>query len=536
MSPQKTYQKSMTFDSNFYSALAPYFPLGGLLIIGILTTACLLYAKKRALQRLLWEKEDALLEREDALRKNAEALTQLTERYHFAREKADRCDRETERAHALAVELEGRKAAYEGEIKALTQAKEALANSFQALSSQALEKNNHSFLRLAESTFNRFHEMSKGHLDQKEKSIESLVLPLKQSLGMVDQKLHHLEKERESAYSVLRHQVAELVSSQKELRLETGKLVQALRAPHVRGRWGEIQLRRVVEMSGMSAHCDFIEQTTNTEGDAALRPDMIVHLPAKKCLVIDAKAPLASYLEALEAPNDSVRKDHLKAHARHVRNHITQLSSRSYWQSFESKGSPEFVVLFLPGETFFSAALEEDPSLIEQGVEKKVILATPATLIALLHAVAYGWRQEGLAENAREISALGKDLYKRLGDMTGHFSKLGQDLNRSVRSYNQAIGSLESRVLPSARRFRDLKAVATEAPLPAPTPIETATRLPLGTGEAELTQKAQRQIAQDRSEKTPAVARESERPDEHPDFEGEKQVERSPETRQEKAS
>ncbi len=418
-----------------------------------------------------------------------QVIAQQNERLYFLKDKADQYDREHEKSKTLAVDLERNKASYEAELQALTKAKEDLSQAFQALSSQALERNNHSFLKLAESTLSRFHEMSKGHLDQKEKSIQQLVSPLKESLGLVDQKLNHLEKERESAYSVLRHQVSELVTSQKELRQETGNLAKALRAPHIRGRWGEMQLKRVVEMSGMSAHCDFIEQATMTEGTSLLRPDMIVRLPGKKCLVIDAKAPLSSYLQALEATSEATRKEHLKAHARQVRAHITQLSSRSYWQNIETEDTPEFVVLFLPGETFFSAALEQDPSLIEQGIEKKVILATPATLIALLHAVAYGWRQEGLADNAREISSLGKELYKRVGDMTSHFTRLGQDLNRSTRSYNQAIGSLESRVLPTVRRFRDLKAVAEDAPLASPSPVETVTRLPHVSEKAETMNK-----------------------------------------------
>lgn len=416
------------------------------------------------------------------LQERQEALTLLTERHHHIEKKADQAEHFQEQVRTLEIELEGRKATYEAEIRTLQEAKEALTQSFQALSAKALEQNNRSFMTLAESTLGRFHEMSKGHLDQKEKSIQGLVSPLKESLGLVDQKLAHLEKERESAYQVLRHQVSELISSQKELRQETGNLSKALRAPHVRGRWGEMQLRRVVEMSGMSAHCDFVEQAGIQKEETLLRPDMIVKLPGKKCLVIDAKAPLSSYLEALEVQDGPQRRDLLKAHARHVRQHVVQLSSRSYWDHINREDTPEFVVLFLPGDTFFSAALEEDPSLIEYGIEKKVILATPATLIALLHSVAYGWRQESLAENAREISALGKELFKRIGDMTGHFTKLGQDINRSVRSYNQAIGSLESRVLPSAKRFRDLKAVAEDSTLPSPAPVEMAPRLPSTSG------------------------------------------------------
>jgi DNA recombination protein RmuC len=229
----------------------------------------------------------------------------------------------------------------------------------------------------------------------------------------------------------------------------------------------------------MSAHCDFLEQVSVTsDTGSTLRPDMIVRLPGEKALVIDAKAPLAAYLEALEAQDEGTRLEHLKTHARHVRSHIMQLASKTYWDQLPTTQTPEFVILFLPGETFFSAALEQDPTLIEMGVEKRVILATPATLIALLHAVGYGWRQETLAQNAQEISILGKEMYKRLGDVGGHLTKLGQDLDKSVGSYNKAVRSFEARLLPSARRFRDLNAVPGEAPLDAPSFVENVARLP----------------------------------------------------------
>jgi DNA recombination protein RmuC len=347
---------------------------------------------------------------------------------------------------------------WQEKLDLLEKARESLSHSFSSLSVQALDRNNRSFLDLATTQFEKYQHMAKENLHQREQSIESLVKPLKESLSGVDQKLGELEKERLSAYQVLRSQVSDLLISQKELRLETGNLVKALRAPHIRGRWGEMQLRRVVEMSGMSAHCDFLEQVTCEQGDQKLRPDMIVQLPGQKQIIIDAKAPLSAYLESLEAKDETGRLSFLKDHARQIRQHILALSRRDYWDHVSKSESPEFVVLFLPGETFFGAALEQDPSLIELGVENKVILATPSTLIALLHAIAYGWRQERLSQNAQEISELGKELYKRLADMGKHLGRLGVDLNAAVSAYNKTVGTIERRVLPCARKFKALDA------------------------------------------------------------------------------
>lgn len=335
-----------------------------------------------------------------------------------------------------------------------------LREAFKAISADALRENNQAFLELAETKLSVFQRSALQDLQARQAAVGAVVQPIETALKQVDGKLAEIEKQRVGAYAEIRSQMTGMAATQKELESQTAKLVNALRTPHVRGRWGEIQLRRVVEIAGMEEHCDFVEQQTRETADGRLRPDLIVKLPGGKQIIVDAKTPLAAYLESLEAPDDQIRVARLVAHARQVRDHMARLSAKSYWDQFPA--TPDLVVMFLPGEMFFSAALQHDPTLIEKGMESRVIPASPTTLIALLRAVSYGWQQERIAANAQAIRDLGKDLYDRLGTLAGHVRDIGGGLRRALEAYNRAVGSIEYSVLPGARRFKDLGALASE--------------------------------------------------------------------------
>ena len=358
----------------------------------------------------------------------------------------------TREKESLAATIGAERKGFEEKLKLLEDAKKALSDAFSALSTNALRSNSDEFMKLAQAS----------------------VAPIKEALGKFDLKIQSLEVAREGAYQGLLQQVTQLLDTGKQLRSETSNLVQALRSPVIRGQWGEIQLRRVVEMAGMLNYCDFVEQETVRTESGTLRPDLIVKLPAGKTIVVDAKAPVSHYLDAMAATDEATRKSKMQAFAKLVRDRITELGRKSYWDQFQD--TPELVVMFLPGDHFHSAALEADPSLLEYGVEQRVLVATPVNLIGLLRAVAYGWRQESIAANAKEISELGAELYKRIADLGGHWIDLGRNLSRTVESFNSAVGSLETRVLVSARRFRELGAASSATEIDVVEPVEKTAR------------------------------------------------------------
>lgn len=348
-----------------------------------------------------------------------------------------------------------------------------LRESFEALAARSLRDNNQSFLHLAKQSLGAQQAAAAGDLQQREQAIQHLVKPIADALQKTEAQLGQIEKERQQSYGQITEQLLSMASGQTQLKDETQRLVGALKRPEVRGQWGELNLRRLVELAGMVEHCDFVEQPHTPTENGAIRPDMVVKLPEGRQLIIDVKTPLDAYLKALEARNDNERKAALAHHARNVQQRVKELGSKHYWQQFEQ--SPEFVVLYIPGDQFLSAALEQQPQLLEQALQQQVILATPTSLVALLRAVAYGWKQMTLADNIAQMRDLAGDFYSRLVTFTDHLNKMGRQLNSSVEHYNKAVGSLERNVLTSARRFTEL-GLSVKQELESPNTVDTTPR------------------------------------------------------------
>ncbi len=391
------------------------------------------------------------------------------------RARLDKAESEADRLREENATLRAGHAEADARMALLSDAQTKLSDTFKALSAEVLRNNNQAFLDLAKTTLEKYQDGARSDLGSRQQAIEELVKPLRESLSRVDSSIVDMEKARAAAFAGLSEQVSGLLSAQHQLRGETQTLANALRAPAVRGRWGEIQLRRVAELAGMVEHCDFEQQQAVEGEDGTLRPDLIVHLPNRRQIVVDAKVSLKAYLEALDATDETVRVKKLGEHARQVRDHLTKLGGKRYWNQFPN--APEFAVAFLPAETIFSAALEQDPGLIEFGAEQRVILATPTTLIALLKAVAYGWQQQRVTESARQISALGQTMYERLRNFSAYMEEIRRNLARTVESYNRAAGSLESRVMVSARRFRELGVGGAAEELPRVEQVEVLPRV-----------------------------------------------------------
>ncbi|HHJ17397.1 MAG TPA: DNA recombination protein RmuC [Gammaproteobacteria bacterium] len=382
----------------------------------------------------------------------------------------------------LTSQLETQQAAFEEKARLLEEVRAQFETTFKSLASDVLKANSSEFLKLAETNFKALNTRASSELEQREKAVESLVKPIRETLEKTDQQIRKMDKERHEAFGSLSRHLEFMAKAQEQLQGETRNLVKALRRPEVRGQWGELTLKRLVELAGMVEHCDFEQQHSVDTEQGRQRPDMVVRLPGGREIIVDAKAPMDGYLGAVEAKDDTERGLELQRHARNLRDRVRELSNKGYWQQFSQ--SPDFVVLFVPGDQFLSSALEADPALLEDAMADKVVLATPSSLVALLRAVAYGWRQEALAENAEHIRTVGEELYERLCTFAEHLGKLGNSLNRSVESYNKAVGSFDTRVLPGARKFNEM-GIQRKKAVSQPQPVETLPREVQGEPEIE---------------------------------------------------
>ncbi len=380
--------------------------------------------------------------------------------------------RELER---LQLQLQTEEQLHEERLRMLDDAQDRLHNTFASLSQRALRDNNTQFLQLAQETMGRIQVESRADLELRQRSIQHLVEPIREALAKTETQIRDIEKDRQTSFGVLSQQIRGMMNDQAALRDETGRLASALRNPGSRGQWGELSLRRIVELSGMVEHCDFVEQAQRSNAERTIRPDMVIRMPDAREMIVDAKAPMDAYLDAAGAETEENRQRHLQRHARHVREHVRTLAGKRYWEQFEQ--SPDFVVLFIPGEQFLAAALEQDKSLLHDSLNDKVILATPSTLVALLRAVAFGWKQTLLAENAGKVRDLGEELHKRLTVFLDHMERLGRNLGGCVDTYNKALGSLERSVLPGVRKLAEL-GVSSGRNITEPAPVEAVPRAP----------------------------------------------------------
>lgn len=434
----------------------------GFLIIGLIIGGLLAWFIASLSQQKRYTEQIAELERRAS---SAEAIVEERGR-DIQKKEADisqlRNELDSERRARVEAltKLEAAQKSFEEQRRLLETMKAEMADTFNALSKSALESSNESFLTLASERLGKIVEETKGRLGEHQASINGLIKPLQEALKKYEEQIHTIEIRRKQDYTSLDEQIKMLVSTHQQLQKETSNLVTALRKPQVRGRWGEMQLRRVAELSGMSMHCDFTEQQSLDTEKGRIRPDMIVHLPMNRKVVVDSKVSLEAYLDAISAETEEEKKGKMERHAQQIRAHMNKLSSKEYWSQFQQ--SPEFVVLFIPGESFLSAALDIDNTIIEDGIQKRVIIATPTTFIALLRAIAYGWRQEQITKNAQEISELGRQLYERMSILVQHLENIGSNLEKAISAYNKAVGSMESRILPSVRRFKELGVTGAE--------------------------------------------------------------------------